>query len=99
MLFQAPTGNSGIDRFEVSIEGGCITKICTLTKSASLLQCQFSGLLPATKYMVNARACLPMSIGCSGNATVSAVTLPDGVFNMVLVLRHLPIINDDVSFF
>ncbi len=81
--FQAPSGNRDIDRFEVSIEGGCITKICTLTKSASPLQCQFGELLPATRYAVNVRSCLPLSIGCSGNVTVLAVTTPKGTLSAV----------------
>ncbi len=81
MSFQAPPGNRGIDRFEVSIEGGCITKTCTLAKSASPLQCQFKKLLPATGYVVKVRSCLPLSIGCSGNVTALAVTTPTGVLS------------------
>ncbi len=81
---QAPTGNRDISRFEVSVEGGCIVKKCTLAKSASPLQCQFGGLLPATRYEVNVQSCLPKSIGCSGNVTVLAVTTPRGVFYSIL---------------
>ncbi len=78
--FQAPTGNRGINHFEVSVEGGCTEKKCTLAKSASPLQCQFGGLLPATRYAINVRSCLPKSAGCSGNVTLLAVTTPDGEF-------------------
>ncbi len=77
---QVPAGNRDINRFEVSVEGGCTEKKCTLAKSASLLQCQFGGLLPATRYAVNVRSCLPKSIGCSGNATALAITTPVGLF-------------------
>ncbi len=77
---QAPAGNRGISRFEVLLEGGCIVKKCKLSKSASPLQCQFGGLLAATKYVVNVRSCLPKSIGCSTNVTLLVATTPDGVF-------------------
>ncbi len=77
---QAPAGNSGIRRFKVSVEGGCTVKTCFLEKSASPLQCQFGGLLPATRYTVKAWSCLPKSIGCSGNMTALAVTTPSGAF-------------------
>ncbi len=81
---QAPAGNRGINRFEVSVGGGCTTKICTLEKSASPLQCQFGGLLPATRYTVNVRSCLPESVGCSGNVTILVVTTPNGDFYAIL---------------
>ncbi len=91
--FQAPPGNEEIDRFEVlavvAIEGACIEKRCTLAKSATPLECEFSGLLPATMYTVGARSCLPYSIGCGRNATDSVVTTPAGkhnIFSMYLMV-------------
>ncbi len=78
VCFQAPSGNEDIERFEVMIEGGCIEKGCTLSKSASPLQCEFVGLEPATKYAVNVRACLPNSVGCSSILTGLAITIPAG---------------------
>ncbi len=80
---QAPAGNKGISRFEVLLEGGCAEKKCELAKSLSPLQCQFGGLLPATKYIINVRSCLPKSIGCSANVTVMVVTTPNGVFSSI----------------
>ncbi len=77
---QAPAGNSGIRRFKVSVEGGCTVKTCFLEKSASPLQCQFGGLIPATRYTVKAWSCLPKSIGCSGNVTALGATTPSGAF-------------------
>ncbi len=84
--FQVPSGNKDIDRFEVIIEGGCIEKVCTLRKSASPLQCEFTGLLPATKYIVNLRTCLPKSIGCSVNVTDVATTTPGGLLDPEITL-------------
>ncbi len=75
----APQGNKEINFFEVIIEGGCMEKICKLDKSARPLQCDFSGLLPATRYAVNARSCLAGSEGCGGNATALAITTPGGM--------------------
>ncbi len=74
VLFQAPTGNED----EVMVEGGCIEKKCTLAKSASPLQCEFSAPEPATKYAVNIRSCLPEFHGCSSNLTGMAITTPTG---------------------
>ncbi len=79
VTFAAPLGNKDLSTFEVFIEGGCTEKICKLSKSAQPLQCDFSGLLPATRYAVNARSCLAGSMGCGGNATALAITTPGGM--------------------
>ncbi len=79
VTFAAPLGNKELNFFEVIIEGGCTEKICKLEKSARPLQCDFSGLLPATRYAVNARSCLAVSKGCGGNATALAITTPGGM--------------------
>ncbi len=76
--FQAPSGASNIEKYEVVIQGGCIEKGCSLDKSASPLQCEFSGLQPATKYAVRVRSCLPNSLGCSKNVTGLVVATPAG---------------------
>ncbi len=73
-------------------------KTCTPSKTASPLQCQFGGLLPATKYEVNIRSCLPNSIGCSGNATILAVTTPNGVLNGE-TMRDLTTFQSSLTFF
>ncbi len=84
VAFEAPSGNKDIKGFEVFIEGGCIEKKCTLDKSASPLECEFGGLLPATKYAVSARTCLPQSAGCSSNVTNVAITIPNGILLLTL---------------
>ncbi len=74
-----------MERFEVMIEGGCIDKGCTLSKSALQLQFEFVGLEPATKYAVNVRACLPSSIGCSSILTGLAITIRAGNMHSLAV--------------
>ncbi len=81
MSFQAASGNKDIEGYEVIIEGGCVEKKCTLKRTASPLQCEFGGLLPATKYVVNLRASLPKSAGYSVNVTDLAITLPMRMFS------------------
>ncbi len=78
VTFATPLGNKELSSFEVIIEGGCTEKICKLPKLAQPLQCDFSGLLPATRYAVNVRSCLAGSMGCGGNATALAITTPGG---------------------
>ncbi len=80
VTFDAPQGNKGISYFEVIIEGGCMEKICKLDKSARPLQCDFTGLLPATRYAVDVRSCLSGSNGCGGNATALVTTTPGGTW-------------------
>ncbi len=63
VTFDAPQGNKGISYFEVIIVGGCMEKTCKLDKSARSLQCDFTGLLPATRYAVDVRSCLSDSNG------------------------------------
>ncbi len=77
----APKGNKDIQGFEITIDGGCVERTCKLENFASPLVCPFFGLLAATKYIVNARTCLPNSIGCSENVTVVAITMPRGTRN------------------
>ncbi len=84
--FKAPLENKEIEKFEVLIHGGCIEKVCSLAKSATPLQCEFNGLLPATKYIVRARSCMPESSVCSRNVTTLVVTPPAGKFNIAWVL-------------
>ncbi len=86
--FKAPSGNKEINRFEISVEGGCLSKACTLDKSESPLECYFYELLPATRYAVKVRSCLPLSIGCSSNATVLAITIPNREFGLQLSQSH-----------
>ncbi len=83
--FQAPSGAASIEKYEVVIQGGCIEKGCSLDKSATPLQCEFSGLLPATKYAVRVRSCLPNSLGCSKNVTGLVVTTPAGKPNAISI--------------
>ncbi len=77
-----PSGNPNVDSYKAVAEP---TKECTVSATASSLQCTIDELTPGTTYEISLSACMPDAFGCGSPVREEVKTKFSGRFHSGLV--------------
>ncbi len=80
MKILPPAGNAAIAQYQATVEHGSPSQTCNTKTDVDPLGCQIDSLLPARRYIIQVKGCLPASAGCGSFVEKAMWTKPNRMF-------------------